>query len=323
MKKADLSSILIAVTLLTVVVIAEAQQRNKVYRIGYLASGSNTEGREETIRQGLRELGYIEGQNIVIEWRFAKGNADRLPELAAELVRLKLDVIVTAGTLPTQALKEASTTIPIVVTSAGDLVRRGLVASLARPGGNITGQTSITLDLSGKRLELLKEVVPRAARVAFLYQPYEEDELREIQIAARALGVQIQRLEVQQASQFQSAYAAMTKERADVLIISRSSLTNFHRRQLIDLAVKNRLPAMCEGFEWTNDGCLMSYSPDRTEGFRRAARYVDKILKGAKPADLPVEQPTKFEFVINLKTSKQIGLTIPPNVLARADKVIK
>ena len=323
MYKAAVPSILVAVVLLTVVVIAQAQQPNKVYRIGYLSSGSGTEGREKTIHLGLRELGYIEGQNAVIEWRFAKGSADRLPELAAELVRLKLDVIVTSGTLPTRALKDATTTIPIVVTSAGDLVRRGLVASLARPGGNITGQTSITLDLSGKRLELLKEVVPQASRVAFLYQPYEEDELREMQIAARALGVQIQRLEVQQATQFQIAFAAMTKERAEALTISRSSLTNFHRRQLIDLAVKHRLPAMCEGFEWTNEGCLMSYSPDRTEGFRRAARYVDKILKGAKPADLPVEQPTKFEFVINLKTSKQIGLTIPPNVLARANRVIQ
>ena len=275
------------------------------------------------MRQGLRELGYIEGRNIVIEWRFAKGSENRLPELAAELVRLKPDVMVTTGTQPARALKDSTTTIPIVVASAGDLVGRGLVASLARPGGNITGFTSIALDLNGKRLEILKELVPRASRVAFLYQPREQDELRELEIAARALGLQIQQREVAQASQFQSAYVAMTRERADALLISRNPFTNSHRRPLIDLAAKHRLPAMCDGTEWTNAGCLISYAQNRAEGSRRAAVLIDKILKGAKPADLPVEQPTKFEFVINLKTAKQIGLTISPNVLARADRVIR
>jgi putative ABC transport system substrate-binding protein len=273
----------------------------------------------------LRELGYVEGKNILIEYRYAEGKTDRLPELAAELVRLKLDIIVTAGTVPALALRDGTTTIPIVVASAGDLVGRGLVASLARPGGNITGSTSIAPQLSGKRLELLKEIIPHASRVAVLYQAYEEDEVKEIEIAARPLGVQIQRTEVQQPSQFQSAYAAMTRERASALIISRSALTNSssHRQQLIDLAVKNRLPAMCENWTWTSAGCPVSYGPDQLHLWRRTAVYVDKILKGAKPAELPVEQPTKFEQVINLKTAKQIGLTIPPNVLARADKVIR
>ena len=314
---------LLAIFFLATVSPAEAQQTKRVRRIGVLSSGSERSVDLEVFRQSLRELGYIEGQNIIIEYRWAEGKADRFPELAAELVRLKLDVIVTSGTGPTRALKDATTTIPIVVTSAGDLVGRGLIASLARPGGNITGSTSIAPDLSGKRLELLKEVVPQASRVAFLYQPYEEDELKETQIAAEALGVKIQRLEVQQPNQFQSAYAAMIKERADALLISRNPLNNFHRRQLIDLAVKNRLPAMCDGMDWINDGCLMSYGRDGTEGLRRAATYVDKILKGAKPADLPVEQPMRFELIINLKTAKQIGLTIPPWLLMRADKVIK
>jgi putative tryptophan/tyrosine transport system substrate-binding protein len=238
---------------------AAAQQQTKIYRIGYLGGGLGMEDREKTLRQGLQKLGYIEGQNIVIEWRFAKGSEDRLPELAAELVRLKPDVIVTTGTQPARALKNSTTTIPIVVASAGDLVGRGLVASLARPGGNITGSTSIAPDLNGKRLELLKNIIPRASRVAFLYQPHEKDELRELQIAARALGLQVQQLEVQQASQFPSAYATMTRERADALVISRNPFTNSHRRQLIDLAAKHRLPAMCDGTEWMNDGvsCLI------------------------------------------------------------------
>jgi ABC-type uncharacterized transport system substrate-binding protein len=303
--------------------VVEAQQRARTYRIGYLSGEAGIDEREEAIRQGLRELGYIEGQNLVIEWRFAKGNADRLPELAAELVGLKPDVLVTGGTGPARALKNSTTTIPIVVASAGDMVGRGLVASLARPGGNITGSTSISLELNGKRLEILKEIVPRAARVAFLYRPGEQDELRELEIAARTLGLTILAREVQQASQFQSAYAAMAKEHADALVISRNPFMNTHRKALIDLAAKHRLPAICDGTTWTSSGCLVSYSQDRTDVYRRAAILIDKILKGAKPADLPVEQPTKFEFVINLKTAKQIGVTIPPNVLARADKVIR
>ena len=301
----------------------EAQQPKKVYRLGYLSGEGGINEREEAIRQGLRELGYIEGQNLVIEWRFAKGDADRLPALAVELVGLKPDVLVTGGTGPARALKNATTTIPIVVASAGDMVGRGLVASLARPGGNITGSTSIAPELNGKRLEILKEIVPKAARVAFLYYPNEQDELRELEIAARALGLKILPSEVQQASQFQSAYAAMTKEHADALIISRNPFMNTHRKALIDLATKHRLPAMCDGTTWTSSGCLVSYAQNRTEVYHRAAVLIDKILKGAKPADLPVEQPMRFEFVINLKTAKQIGLTIPPNVLARASRIIK
>ena len=300
-----------------------AQQRARIYRIGYLSGEGGIDEREEAIRQGLRELGYIDGQNLLIEWRFAKGDAARLPELAAELVGLKPDVLVTGGTTPARALKDSTTTIPIVVASAGDLVGRGLVASLARPGGNITGSTSIAPELNGKRLEILKEIVPKAARVAFLYRPGEQDELRELEIAAQKLGLKIQPREVQEASQFQSAYTAMSTERADALVISRNPFMNTHRRALIDLAAKHRLPAMCDGTTWTSSGCLVSYSQNRTDVYHRAAVLIDKILKGAKPADLPVEQPTKFEFVINLKTAKQIGLTIPPNVLARADKVIR
>jgi ABC-type uncharacterized transport system substrate-binding protein len=204
-------------------------------------------------------------------------------------------------------------TVPVTaVLSAGDLVGRGIVASLAKPGGNITGFTAIAPELNGKRLEVLKEIVPRASRVAFLYRPGEQDELKQLQIAARALGLQIQQHEVRQASQFTAAYAAMSKERADALIISRNPFTNSHRKELIELAVKHRLPAMCDGTEWTSANCLVSYAQNRADGSRRAAVLIDKILKGAKPADLPVEQPTKFELVINLKTAKQIDLTIPP-----------
>jgi len=314
---------LLATLILATVSFAEAQQPKKVYRLGYLGGGPGIEERAETFRQGLRELGYIEGHNLIIEWRFAKGDENRLPELAAELVRLKPDVIVTRGTQPARALKDATTTIPIVVASAGDLVGRGLVASLARPGGNITGLTSIALDLNGKRLEILKEIVPRASRVAFLYLPHEQDELRALEAAARALGLQVQQHEVREASQFPSAYAAMSKERADALLISSNPFANSHRKPLIDLAAKHRLPAMCDGTEWTNAGCLISYAHNRAEGSRRAAVFVDKILKGTKPADIPVEQPMKFEFVINLKTAKQIGVTIPQWTLMKADKVIQ
>lgn len=259
----------------------------------------------------------------MVEWRFANGDESRLSELAAELVRLKPDILATTATQPARALKNATTTIPIVVLSAGDLVGRGIVASLAKPGGNITGFTSIAPELNGKRLEVLKEIVPRASKVAFLYRPSEQDELKALQIAARALGLQIQPHEVREASDFTTAYAAMTKERAHALIISRNPFTDSHRKALNELAAKHRLPAMCDGIEWTNADCLVSYAQNRADGSRRAAVLVDKILKGAKPADLPVEQPTKFEFVINLKTAKQIGLTIPPNVLARADRVIR
>jgi len=322
--KKTIISLALGIMLLGPCVPAEAQQAKKVYRIGFLLAGPRMdEARWKPLRQGLQELGYIEGQNVVIEWRFAKGDDNQLPELAAELVRLRPDVLLTISTQPARALKDSTKTIPIVVISAGDLVGRGIVASLAKPGGNLTGFTSIAPELNGKRLELLKEIVPRASTVAFLYRPREQDELKELQIAGRSLGLRIQQHEVREAGQFTIAYAAMTSERADALLISSNPFMNSHRSALIDLAVKHRLPAMCDGTAWTNAGCLISYAQDRTEGSRRAAVLIDKIFKGAKPADLPVEQPTNFELVINLKAAKQIGLTIPPNVLARADRVIR
>ena len=307
----------------------EAQQPGKVPRIGMLVSGSVSthKGRIDAFRQGLRELGYIEGQNIVIEYRYAEGKVDGFPALAAELVRLKPHVIVVGGVGLTRAAKQATSTIPIVVGGAGDLVGTGMVASLAKPGGNITGSTLISPDLSGKRLELLKEVVSKASRVAVFwhYRPgtSDEDEVKQTEVVAQSLGVKIQSIAVQAPDEFEGAYTAMTKQRASALIIIMGSFTNFHRRQLMELAVKNRLPTMCEQEFWADEGCLMSYGPDLPYLYRRAATYVDKILKGAKPADLPVEQPMKFELVINLKAAKQIGLTIPQSVLYRADRVIK
>jgi putative tryptophan/tyrosine transport system substrate-binding protein len=328
MKKAGLLSILFVVALLAVAVIAEAQQPRKTSRIGLLSgSGPATNPAVlEAFRQGLRELGYVEGGNILLEYRWADGKLDRLPGLAVELVGLRADVIVTVGTQATLAARQASNTIPIVAAGAGDLVGSGLVESLARPGGNVTGSTNIDPDLSAKRLELLKETFPKLSRVAIPYHGGpggDEDELQESQAAAKKLKVQVQSYRVQNPTEFERAYAAITKERTDALIIFHGNFTSFHRRQLIELAGKNRLPTMCGQPSWSEDGGLISYGHDRRHQYRRAAYFVDKILKGTKPADLPVEQPMKFELVINLKTAKQIGLTIPPNVLVRADKVIK
>ena len=306
---------------------AEAQQVKKVPRIGFLSTGSAAtfRSRIEAFRQSLRDLGYSDGKSILIEYRYAEGKRERWADLAAEIVRLQPDVIVVSSTGFTTSVMQATTTIPIVVASASDLVGTGLVASLARPGGNITGLTNIAPDLSGKRLELLKEVVPKASRVAVLLYPNSTDwnEVKQTESAAPSLGVKIQVLEVRDPKEFDNAYTALTKQQAGALIIILGSFTNFHRRQLVDLAVKNRLPTMCEDAGWTEEGCLLSYGHDPHHNWRRAAVFVDKILKGTKPADLPVEQPMKFELVINLKTAKQIGLTIPPNVLARADRVIR
>jgi putative ABC transport system substrate-binding protein len=304
---------------------AQAQQP-KTPRIGMLVTGSvsTNKSRDDAFRQGLRELGYIEGKNIVIESRYAEGERDRIPELAAELVRLKVDVLVVAGgTSTTLPVKKATSSIPIVFTNVSDPVGAGLVANLARPGGNVTGLSTVSQDLSGKRLELLKEVVPKALRVAVLWNPgpADENEVKQIEVAARAFGVKLQSL--RDPNEFRGSYAAMKRETANALVLIQGSFTLFHRQQLAELAAKNRLPSMCESSSWTDDGCLLSYGPDSSYQWRRAATYVDKILKGAKPADLPVEQPKKFEFVVNLKTAKQIGLTIPPNVLARADRVIR
>jgi putative ABC transport system substrate-binding protein len=274
----------------------------------------------------LRDLGYVEGQSVAIEYRWAKGKSVQLPALAAELVGLKVDVIVTQGEVATRPVKKATSTIPIVMATSGDPVGAGLIASLAHPGGNTTGLSSISADLSGKRLQLLKEAVPKVARVAMFYNPTILSaalEVKEARIAAPTLGMTVQPLEVRNPADLDPAFEAMTRERADALVVQGDPFTMTQRSRILDLASKHRLPVISVFEDFVSAGGLMSYGPDRLDMFRRAAVYVDKILKGAKPADLPVEQPTKFELVINLKAAKQIGLTIPPNVLARADRVIK
>jgi putative ABC transport system substrate-binding protein len=303
--------------LLATISLAEAQPAKKVFRIGLLSGNrpSPMPSNVEAFRQGLRELGYVEGQNISVEYRFAEGKEERYAILAAELVNLGVDVIVTFGTQATVAAKQATSTIPILVGNAGELVGEGLVASLARPGGNVTGFTSVDPDLSAKRLQLLREILPKVSRVAVLYHGGpggDQEELRETQTAAKTLGVQIQPLQVLEPDQFQRAYTAMTKERAQALIIFVGSFIAFHRKDLLELAAKIRIPTMCGNPEWSEAGGLISYGNDRRDQFRRVATYVDKILKGTKPADLPVQQPMKYELVINVKTAKEIGVTIPP-----------
>jgi putative ABC transport system substrate-binding protein len=305
---------------------AQAEQAKKIPRIGILlgATSSATSGRVKAFREGMRELGYLEGKNIVIEPRYADGKFDRLPDLAAELVHLKVDVIVSGGQTPTRAAKEATNTIPIVMAQDNDPVGNGFVASLARPGGNITGLATLAPELSGKQLELLKEIVPKLSRVAVLgNSTFPGTALKEVQLAAKALGVKLQYLDVLDPKDIETAFREAGKERADAVLTLTNAILFSHRAQLADLAVKNRLPSMYYRREYVEDGGLMSYATSYTDLNRRAATYVDKILKGAKPADLPVQQATKFELVINLKTANQIGLTIPPNVLARADRVIR
>jgi putative tryptophan/tyrosine transport system substrate-binding protein len=328
MKKAAVPSILVAVVLLAVGVITEAQQPTKVPRIGYLGAASRTTSpaRIEAFRQGLHELGYVEGKNIVIDYRWTEGKLDRLPALASELVRLKVEVIVTSGPAATRAAKEATSTIPIVMAQDNDPVGNGFVASLARPGGNITGLATLAPEIGGKRLELLKEIVPKLSRVAVLgtsTQPGSAQQLKEVERAAGALGVKLQYLDVLDPKDIEIAFREAAKGRAGAVLTLTSSILLSQRAQLAELAVKNRLPAIYAQSEFVQDGGLMTYGVNLNDLFRRAATYVDKILKGAKPADLPVEQPTKFEFIINLKTAKQIALTIPQSVLYRADKVIK
>jgi putative ABC transport system substrate-binding protein len=306
----------------------EAQQPTKIPRIGYLiaTSPSVIAARIEAFRQGLHELGYVEGKNIVIDYRYAEGKLDRLPALAAELVRLKVDVIVTAGPTDTKTAKEATRTIPIVMTWDYDPVGSGFVTSLARPGGNITGLSMLAPELSGKQLELLKETVPKVSRVAVLSpstQPGYAEVLREMDLAAGTLKMKLQYFDVKSLKDIESAFQAAAKGRAGAVLVLQSPVTGSHRKQIADLAVKSRLPTIYPRSDFVEDGGLMSYGTSFVDLSRRAATYVDKILKGAKPADLPVEQPTKFEFIINLKAAKQIGLTIPPNVLARADRVIR
>src|SRR4030095_2443744 len=308
---------------------ASAQQPTKVPRIGYLSGSSlsTDAARVAAFQHGLRDLGYVEGKNIVIEWRSAEGKLDRNLAHAAELVRLKVDVIVAAGGTEIRAARKATATVPIVMIRGGDPIGSGFVASLARPGGNITGLATLRPELSGKRLELLKEIVPKLSRVAvFGSSGFAEYALvlREIEIAAGPLGIKLQSLDIQSPKDFESAFQAAAKGRADaVLFRVRAPVLSPHRTEVAALAVKSRLPAIYETAEEVDAGGLMSYGVNDNDLYRRAATYVDKILKGRKPADLPVEQPTKFDFIINLKAAKQIGLTIPPNVLVRADKVIK
>jgi putative ABC transport system substrate-binding protein len=326
--KRKFTTLVLGALLLALTYPAEAQQPVRLPTIGWLDHSSpNPEVLRlvELFRKGLRDLGYIEGKSIAIEYRYAEGKTERLSELAAELVRLKVDCIITAGGQPTEAAQQATKTIPIVMAVSGDSVASGFVASLARPGGNITGLSIISPELSGKRLELLKEVVPGLSRVGVLRAPKSHGPAwKEVEPAARSLGLKLQPLDVGSSDDLQRAFEVARKGRAEALLTLPYALFNRdYRTMIVELAAKNRLPAMYGGTEFHEIGGLMGYGPDISDNFRRAAVFVDKILKGTKPGDIPVEQPTKFEFVINLKSAKQIGLTIPPNVLVRADKVIR
>jgi putative ABC transport system substrate-binding protein len=310
--------------------IADAQQTKRVPRIGYLSPTGDPQNpgyQVEAFRHGLRDLGYIEGKNVLVEYRYVEGRNDRISNLVAELVQLKVDVLVSAQLSGIQAAKQASNTIPIVMVTTQDPVATGLVDSLAHPGGSITGLTRLTRDLSGKRLELLKEVAPSISRVGVLWNGDLQGVaigFKEYETAARAEKMQFQSLEIRGPTpDLERAFQAAAKERTNALIVAMDPVLNRYQRQIADLAIKNRLPSMYEGSDFVQAGGLMSYSANDAENFRRAAYYVDKILKGAKPADLPIEQPTKFELVINLKTAKQIGLTVPQSVLYRAEKVIR
>jgi ABC-type uncharacterized transport system substrate-binding protein len=307
---------------------AGAQQATKVHRIGWLStSAPRVDLTPDALRQGLRELGYVEGQNLVMEYRWAEGKAERLPDLAAELVQLPVDVIVAAGTAAVRAAQHATRTIPIVMADTADPVGQGLVASLARPGGNITGFSLLMAELPSKRLELLKETVPQRARVAVVANPADptyEARMNNLRMAAQALGLPLHVVEMRRADELDPAFAAMPRAGVDALLVFGDTLLLGRLRgRTIDLAAKHRLPAMYEGRPWVVAGGLMSYGPSLSDMHRRAAVFVDKILKGAKPADLPVEQPMKFELVINLKTAQALGLTIPPSLLFQADEVIK
>ena len=308
--------------------VVTAQQPTKIPRIGYLSGNSLSDlgSRIEAFRQGLRELGYVEGKNIVIEWRSAEGKFDRLPELAVELVRLKVDVIVSPGPIVTRPLKEVTSTIPIVMAQDTDPVGSGFVASLARPGGSVTGLAALAPEMSGKQLELMKEIIRKLSRMTVIgnsTNPGDAQALRETVLTAGSFEVYLRYLDVLDPKDIEPVFRAAAKGRTDAVLVLGNPILNAHRKQIVDLMVKHRLPATYARPEFVDAGGLMYYGTNYNDLFRRAATYVDKILKGAKPADLPVEQPKKFEFIINLKAAKQIGLTIPPNVLARADRVIK
>jgi ABC-type uncharacterized transport system substrate-binding protein len=328
--KAKLLVYALPALILAIIHLAEAQQPAKIPRIGYVSGTGNASDQGpyvEALRQGLRDLGYIEGKNFAIEYRGAEGKLDRMAGLVGELLQLKVDVLIVPVLSAIRAAKQLTKTIPVVMVSNVDPVATGIVDSLARPGGNITGLATLNRELSGKRLELLKEVVPRLSRVGVLKDAEAETapfDFKEYQAAGRMLKVQLQSLEVQgQIPDLEAAFQAAVKERADALITITSAKLFLHQKQIVNLAIKNRLPSMYQGSTWVESGGLMSYSTNDLDMYRRAATYVDKILKGTKPADIPVEQPMKFEFVVNLKTAKQIGLTIPQSVLYRADKVIK
>ena len=301
---------------------AEAQQAGKIFRIGVLGAGS-----PELLRQSLREVGYVEGLNLAIEWRDAEGKPEGFDALAAELVRLKVDVIVAVHPAATFAAKKSTASIPIVMVNTPDPVQLGLAVSLGRPGGNVTGTTTLSADVSSKQLELLKEAVPRAVRIAILWNPsnpWHPLALKGVEAAARSLSVQLQIVEVRGSQAFDSAFAAMTSKRAGAVLVLADPLFSFHRARLADLAAKRRLPAMYGGSRGNVDaGLFMYYWANQEDLYRRVASYVDRILKGAKPSDLPIEQPTRFELVINLKTAKALGLTIPQSLLLRADEVIQ
>jgi putative tryptophan/tyrosine transport system substrate-binding protein len=321
-------AVVLAVTLVLAPLAAEAQSAAKVARIGCLWSGSASafSSRLQALQEGLRELGYRDRQAVALECRFADGKFNRLPALAVEVVNLKPDVIVTAGDASIRAAREVTRTIPIVVANSGDLVGPGHVASLARPGGNVTGLVDMSPELSAKRLQLVKEAIPKTTRVAILWNPtnlVKAADTRQTQTAARALGIQVLSVEARNASDLEPGFAAMARERVDALLVSDDALINNNRKLIVDLAERTRLPAIYFNNAWAQAGGLMAYGPSEQEAYRRAAVFVDKILKGAKPADLPVEQPTKFELVINLKTAKALGLAIPPSMLLRADQVIE
>jgi putative ABC transport system substrate-binding protein len=318
---------ILAFVLVVAGAVAQAQQQAKVAKIGYIATGSGPGpgGGHELLRRELRELGYVEGKNIAFEYRYGDSKLDRLPALADELVRLKVDVLVASATPATLAAKNATRAIPIVFTGVGDPVASGLVGSLARPGGNITGLTNISAVLAGKRLELLKETVPKLSRVAVLWNPQAPGapQWKESQLPARELGLQLYSMEVSSADKYEGAFKEAIKAGSAGLAVTQQTLAGSNRKRITDLAAKNRLPAIYPGRNFVESGGLMSYGPDLIEPYKRAASMVDKILKGAKPADLPVEQPTKFELMINLKTAKTLGPTIPPVVMMRAEKVVK
>jgi len=314
-----------AMAMLLAPVVVKAQQPGTIPRIGVIFMGGRDQPHLESFKQGLRELGYVEGKNIRLEYRYAEGKYDRLPELATDLVRERVDVIVTTSSISARAARQVTRTIPIVMTS-GSPVERGLAESFSKPGGNVTGLSVFALELSGKRLELLKETIPKMTRVAALWSSSENESVmgfKETEEAAKALSLRMQSVELSQTGEMDKTFAELTKMRVDALLVVLSPLVTLNSKHIVELALKQRLPGMYPTRQFVEEGGLLAYGPLLGDLYRRAATYIDKILKGAKPAGLPVEQPKKFELVINLTTAKQIGLTIPPNVLARADKVIK